>query len=331
MKYSIAYGRNLDLKRMKERCPHCKLVGKAMLKDWQIAFRKYITVEPCKGGEVPVGVWEIDEVAEKELDIIEEYPVMYDKQEVEITLNGKVIKALVYTINDTHPKYPDKAYLNRVLIGYDDFKFDKKYIFDAISRLPQKRVYIFHDKNLEDYIKACEKVGIATEYGMDKSRIKEFDGVLLTGGGDINPKCYGEENTSSKNIDNRRDKLTIEAIQYSKEHNIPVFGICLGMQTINVAYGGSLKQHIDGHRRTQHEVLVEDGNILHDYVGKNYAIKSFHHQCISRLGEGLTIIAKASDGTPEAVIDKTKKVFGVQWHPERTEDSTMFEIFKTML
>lgn len=138
-------------------------------------------------------------------------------------------------------------------------------------------------------------------------------------------------NISSTNVDDRRDKLTIEAIKYCKENKVPLFGICLGMQIINVAFGGSLIQHIDNHRRTKHEVLVDEGNILRDYVGGRYEVVSSHHQCISRLGENLTIIARATDGTPEAIIDNTKKVFGVQWHPERMKDSLTFEIFKTML
>ena len=139
-KYSLAYGRNLDIKRMKERCPHCKLVGKGMLKDWQLAFKKYITIEKKLGKEVPVGIWEIDEIAEKELDIIEGFPTMYRKEYVEIEINGKLEQALVYIINDTHSKYPDKPYFERILIGYNDFKFDRKYLYEAVARIPKKKV-----------------------------------------------------------------------------------------------------------------------------------------------------------------------------------------------
>lgn len=138
MKYSIAYGRNLDLNKMKEKCPHCILVGQTYLYDWQLAFRKYITIEPCKGQKVPVGVFQIDEIAEKELDKVEDFPVMYRKEIVEIDLNGKKEKAIAYVINDTVAKYPDEAYLERVFNSYKFFNFDPKYITDAIERIKGK-------------------------------------------------------------------------------------------------------------------------------------------------------------------------------------------------
>lgn len=121
---------------MKERCPHCKLLGKAVLHGWQIAFKRYITLDPCENGEVPVGVWQFDEDGLKELDKIESYPTVYRREIVEIDFEWKKIEALLYVINDTHPKYPDRPYLNNLMIGYRDFNFDPHYIYDAIDRLP---------------------------------------------------------------------------------------------------------------------------------------------------------------------------------------------------
>lgn len=331
MKYSIAYGRNLDLKRMKGKCPHCKLAGKVVLKDWQLSFKKYITVEPCKGGEVPVGVWEIDEQAEKELDIIEGFPTLYRKEIVEIDFNGKTEQVLVYVINDTHPKYPDKAYLGRVLIGYDDFDFDKKFIYDAIARLPKKKVYIFCEKEPERYISACEKVGIETEFGMDIKKIEEFDGMLIPGGGDIDPKFYGQENVACVKTNPIRDALTFDAIKLCRKINKPILGICLGAQYINVALGGTLKQDIPNHKNVNHKIKIVAGNLLHDYLGDTYLSNSKHHQCIDILGKGLNVIASAEDGTIEAVINNEKNILGIQWHAEDMDDSAIFEIFKSML
>lgn len=330
MKYSIAYGRNLDIKRMKERCPHCVLVGKTILNDWQLAFKRYITVEPCKGGQVPVGVWQIDDLAENELDIIEGYPTLYRKEIVEIQLDGRMVEAIVYVINDTHPKYPDKAYLERVLIGYNDFDFDKKFIYDAIDRLPIKKVYILTDNIPEKYIEACKKVGIETEYGMEYNQVN-FDGLLIPGGGDIDPNYYGQENYASVKINAKRDEVTFEAIKYCVENHKPILGICLGVQYINVALGGTLKQDIPNHKQVEHKIKVKENNILYDYVGGCYVTNSKHHQCIDNLGEGLKIIAKSEDGIIEAVEDKQNKILGSQWHSEEMEDSSIFEIFKTML
>lgn len=331
MKYSIAYGRNLDIKRMKERCPHCVLVGKALLKDWQLAFKRYITVEPCKGAIVPVGVWKIDDLAEKELDIIEGYPTLYRKETVEIEFEGKKIDTLVYVINDTHPKYPDKAYLERVMIGYDDFEFDKKFIYDAIDRLPQKKVYILTDSFPEKYIEACKKVGIETEYGMDYKKVDDFDGLLIPGGGDIDPKFYVQKNEASVKVNLNRDIVTFDAIKFCLEKHKPIFGICLGIQYINVALGGTLKQDISQHKNVTHKIKVEQNSTLCDYVGSSYITNSKHHQCIDNLGENLKVIARSEDGIVEAVEDKENKILGVQWHDEEMEDNFAFEIFKTML
>ena len=134
-KYCLAYGRNLDLKRMKEKCPNCKLFGSGILYDWQIAFKKYITIEPKLGKEVPVGIWIINKKAEKELDAIEQFPIMYRKEYVDISINGKDKKALVYLINDSNPTFPKKDYFERLLIGYKDFGFDRKYLDEAVCRL----------------------------------------------------------------------------------------------------------------------------------------------------------------------------------------------------
>ncbi len=331
MKYAIAYGRNLDLNRMKEKCPHCVLVGKAILQDWQIAYKRYITLEPCKGGQIPVGVWEINEEAEKELDIIEQYPTVYRKEYVKINFNGKEVEALVYLINDTHPKYPDKKYFERLLVGYKYFDFDEKYLYEAIDRLPRKKVLILAGEPKTKYINSCQKVGIEAECSLDFERINEFDGMIIPGGADVDPKFYGEENYACEEIDTALDEITLQAINYCVQHNKPILGICKGQQILNVAFGGTLKQDIPNHRRVLHNIKIEGKNLLDDYMGENYLSGSRHHQCIDKLGKDLTVIARAEDGTIEAIMHNTKKIIGVQWHPEDMEDNIVFDIFKTML
>ena len=333
MRYSIAYGRNLDLKRMAERCPHCVLAGKTILKDWQIAFKKYITLEKCKGATVPVGVWQIDDKAEAELDIIEGYPKLYRKEYVEIEFNGKKEKALLYLINDTHPKYPDKKYLQRLLIGYNDFKFDKKFIDEAIKRLPKKKVLIFTNRNADNYVKACESVGIEAIVDFYPKSLKDYNGLLIPGGVDIDPKFYGQKNIHCEKIDFERDQRTFEMIKKFIDNNKAILGICLGCEYLNVYFGGSLKQDILGHRDTRHQVVATQ-SMLKDYLGENFFVNSLHHQCIDNLGRDLEIIAKSPDGVIEAIENKGQKILGVQWHPEKLLDENgkeIFEIFKTML
>lgn len=333
MRYAIAYGRNLDLKRMAEKCPHCVLAGKAMLKDWQISFKRYITLEKCIGATVPVGVWKIDDKAEAELDVIEGWPTLYRKEYVEFEFNGKKQSALVYLINDTHPKYPDKKYLERLLIGYKDFNFDRKYIDSAICRLPKKRVLILTNNNADEYVKACDSVGLVAEVEFTPKSIKSYDGLLIPGGGDIDPKYYGQKNISCKNIDVKRDKQTFKIIKKFIDSNKAILGICLGMQYINVYLGGTLNQDITNHLNSMHNVQAVP-SLITDYLGENFMVNSFHHQSVDKLGESLEILAKSSDGTIESIANSEHKIFGVQWHPEKILDNggkEIFEIFKTML
>lgn len=333
MKYAIAYGRNLDLKRMAEKCPHCVLAGKTFLKDWQIAFKKYITLEKCKGAVVPVGVWEVNDKAEKELDVIEGYPTLYRKQFVEIEFKGKKEKALVYLINDKYPKYPDKNYLQRLLNGYNDFNFDRKFIDEAIERLPKKKVLILTKKNADEYVKACQSVGIETIVDFQPKSIKEFDGLLIPGGGDIDPKSYGQENISCQKIDLERDKQTFKLIKKFINSNKAILGICMGCQYINVYFGGTLKQNINGHKDTVHNVIAFP-SIVADYLGESFIVNSLHHQCVDNLGKDLEIVAKSTDDVVEAIYNREHKILGIQWHPEKLLDKNgieVFEIFKTLL
>ena len=333
-KYCLAYGRNLDLKRMQQKCPHCVLVGKAKLRGWRLAFKKYITIEPYSHGVVPVGVWEIDEEAEKELDIIEEYPTVYRKEIVSLIFQGKPITALVYVINDTHPTYPNEPYLQRILIGYKDFHFSKRYIYQAIKRLPQKRVYIFTDAHPKQYIKACKKLGMQTSFGLDTSALQTCDGLLIPGGGDINPALYHQNNTSSRNINTFCDEKTMQAIEFCLQQHKPILGICLGIEYINVYFGGTLKQDIANHKNVDHKIILQEKCLLQEYLGKACTVNSYHHQCIDKLAKNLIPLAHTADGVIEAVTTADKKIIGVQWHPEKLEHPTdikIFHMFRSML
>ena len=115
-KYYLAYGSNLNLEQMKYRCPNAKKVGTFLLK-----------------AAVPLGIFEIDELDEKSLDRYEGYPTHYFKEDIEVELNGKSIKAMVYIMNPKIRKVmpADMFYLRTCLEGYKDFGFDTNYLFKA--------------------------------------------------------------------------------------------------------------------------------------------------------------------------------------------------------
>ena len=102
------------------------------------------------------------------------------------------------------------------------------------------------------------------------------------------------------------------------ELDLPVLAICRGLQLLNVAFGGSLHQHIDGHKLVLHDVSVEPGSRLAALGTMRPACFSVHHQSIDRVGAGLVVTARADDGTVEGIELPDHWVVGVQWHPEDT-------------
>ncbi|WMJ87781.1 gamma-glutamylcyclotransferase family protein [Anaerocolumna sp. MB42-C2] len=130
VKLYIAYGSNLNLEQMAYRCPTARAVGVSELKDYTLLFRgahagAVATVEPFKGGSVPVLAWEVTPTDEASLDRYEGWPFLYRKEKVQIKLNGKSIKAFVYIMNDGRPLgQPSSYYYTTILEGYKDAGFD---------------------------------------------------------------------------------------------------------------------------------------------------------------------------------------------------------------
>ncbi len=128
-KLYIAYGSNLNLQQMKRRCPTAKVVGKAELKDWRLVFRGrewgVATIEPHKGGCVPVLVWRIYPRDEKSLDIYEGVPHLYHKENMSVELNGETVEAMVYIMNDGFKAIrPNYAYYLTIVNGYKNAEFN---------------------------------------------------------------------------------------------------------------------------------------------------------------------------------------------------------------
>lgn len=169
-----------------------------------------------------------------------------------------------------------------------------------------------------------------------------LDGVLVTGGADLDPGAYGETAHPETAVSStERDAFELLLVREASARDLPCLGVCRGMQIVNVAYGGALEQHLpdrlehDIHRGengdfAHHQVEVEPDTLAALAAGTTrVAVKSYHHQGIARLGDGLRVTAHAEgDGTPEAVEDAARRfMLGVLWHPEEDEADGLIRAF----
>ena len=164
------------------------------------------------------------------------------------------------------------------------------------------------------------------------------DGLIFSGGSDLDPELYGEEaHASTDGVIRERDDFELTLMQAALARDLPVLAICRGSQVLNVALGGGLEQHVpdrvgtDAHKETpgvfaEHDVAVVPDTRLASILGDRHDVKSHHHQGFGELGRGLRESARAPDGTVEALEDPTKRfTLGVLWHPEEGEDLALFE------
>jgi putative glutamine amidotransferase len=170
----------------------------------------------------------------------------------------------------------------------------------------------------------------APEDGSPDETLEPFDGLVLIGGGDVDPARYGQAPHSEVyGLDPDRDALEVDLLLEADRCHMPVLGICRGLQVVNVAFGGTLHQHLpdvpglDRHRAPSsglmHEVKVDESSRLHSACGQAaLEASSWHHQGIDTLGEGLVPAASSGDGLIEAIERTDGWVVAVQWHPEET-------------
>lgn len=169
-----------------------------------------------------------------------------------------------------------------------------------------------------------------------------LDGLLISGGTDLDPQLYGEEpHAETEPPDSERDEMELWLLRDAIDQDMPVLAICRGMQLFNVAFGGTLAQHlktVDTHRRRgamdAHTVKAAAGTKLASIVGDaEFAVNSRHHQGVAAVGQGLVVSARAADKAVEALELPGKRfAVAVQWHPEdrvpdREADTKLFAAF----
>jgi putative glutamine amidotransferase len=187
------------------------------------------------------------------------------------------------------------------------------------------------------YLEALRRAGArplligAPDPGSPDEILEPFDGLVLIGGGDVDPGRYGQaRHPDDYGIDAERDSLEVDLLLEADRTEVPVLAICRGMQVVNVAFGGTLHQHIPDvpslhlHRApgdgvVLHSVKVAESSRLHQASGHvAMEVASAHHQAVDGLGEGLVPVAWAGDGLIEAIERPDGWVVAVQWHPEET-------------
>lgn len=158
--------------------------------------------------------------------------------------------------------------------------------------------------------------------------VARVDGLVIAGGPDVEPARYGAERDPRTGPPApARDAWELALIDAALSLGTPLLGICRGMQLLNVALGGTLVQHLDGHTGGtgvfgSHPVKPVPGSRYAAAVPEESVVPAYHHQCVDELGRGLSVSAQADDGTVEAIETAGEPwVLGVQWHPEMGEDT----------
>ncbi len=215
----------------------------------------------------------------------------------------------------------------KIGLSYSDFRYDE---------------YV-------NYLKSSPREVEVVKLNYEINNVKDLlgcDGLVLSGGKDVNPAIYGkgDEISLCGKILPERDEFELELVKIALDKKLPIFGICRGHQIVNIspAFGGSLHCDISSMSNNtclehsnklpqgvRHKIIIEDGTILKEIMGSNsIEVNSFHHQSIDRVGKGLKISSRAEDGVVESLewesSESSPFIILVQWHPERliTESSS---------
>jgi putative glutamine amidotransferase len=227
----------------------------------------------------------------------------------------------------------------------------RRYRLDLLQGADER----YGDRCIDSYMsdfatRAAEAGGLPMHlsYDTDPSAVCDWlAGVVITGGQDVHPACWGGDPGVVRDVDPRtdpmvhdlaRDEYEIALVREALDRGIPVLGVCRGLQVLNVALGGTLVAHLEpgavSHLSPEiaptdgtvdHIVTFEEGSLVADLFGRSATTNSWHHQAVDRCGTGLVVTGRTSDGVVEAVELPGAAVLGMQWHPEwmKSADPTL--------
>lgn len=194
------------------------------------------------------------------------------------------------------------------------------------------RILVAANLKKETYVEAVEKNGGEATAVYCPEVDLSYDGLILCGGNDSDPKYYGEEINGAVKIDYERDRTEIALARAYIEAGKPIMGICRGHQLLNIILGGTIVQHLENYLEHQpqeegqviyHSTNAEEGSLAYKFWGEEFETNSYHHQAINKLGDGLKATAFSNNGTIiEAIEHESLPIIGVQWHPERMCEET---------
>lgn len=175
-----------------------------------------------------------------------------------------------------------------------------------------------------NYENAMKRLGVLTRTSLHVPDTVLYDGLILPGGGDIDPRLFGQLNKGTRFFDPMLDRLQLAILNAFILDKKPVLGICKGMQIINIYFGGDMIQHLENSKEHEyigkdqlHETVAGKGSFLEKLYGEQFVVNSAHHQGVDSPGRGIEYIQFAPDGVVEGLKHSYLPVLGVQWHPER--------------